>query len=100
MTVNEKVNLGREYVKELRAILYACRKFGVEAAKERFMASYYGKNVLPGKAAPAFAEIIRGEVMYVGRINGYSSRAFLALARGMRVIDSGFRVPEEHTALL
>ncbi|ANB74918.1 hypothetical protein AYM40_20930 [Paraburkholderia phytofirmans OLGA172] len=98
LTVNEKVNLGREYVKELRAILYACRKFGVEAAKERFMASHYGKNVPPGKAAPAFAEIIRGRVMYVGRIKGYSSRAFLALARGMPILDPNFRVPEEHAA--
>lgn len=94
LTVNEKVNLDRKYVKDLRAVLYACSKVGVEAAAERFFTSHYPKNVPPGKRVPDFAEIIRGRVMYVGRIKGYSSGAFLALASRLKTLVPDFRVPE------
>lgn len=94
LTVNEKVNLDRKYVKDLRAVLYACSKVGVEAAAERFFTSHYQKNVPSGKRIPEFAEIIKGRVMYVGRIKGYSSGAFLALASRLKMLIPDFRVPE------
>ncbi|OYD73837.1 UNVERIFIED_ORG: RNA-directed DNA polymerase [Burkholderia sp. CF145] len=94
LTVNEKVNLDRDYVKQLRAVLYACSKVGVEAAAERFFASHYPKNVPPGKRVPQFADVIKGRVMYVGRIKGYSSGAFLALASRLKILVPDFRVPE------
>jgi RNA-directed DNA polymerase len=81
-------------VKDLRAVLYACSKVGVEAAAERFFASHYPKNVPPGKQIPEFADIIKGRVMYVGRIKGYSSGAFLALASRLKILVPDFRVPE------
>lgn len=93
LTVNEKVNIDRKYVKDLRAVLYACSKVGVEAAARRFFSSHYPKNVPTGKQVSEFADIVKGRVMYVGRIKGYTSGAFLALASRLKILLPDFRVP-------
>jgi len=94
LTVNEKVNISRQYVKELRAVLYACSKHGVTAAAERFFSSHYPKNVPPKKQASAFADVIKGRVMYVGHVKGYDSGTFRSLAAKLKVVIPTFRAPE------
>ena len=73
LIVNEKVNVDRRYIKQLRAMLYSIEKFGIEKAENTFK-DYYEKN-----KAPSMANVLSGKLEYLKMVKGYNDSSYLKL---------------------
>ncbi|MGF6859126.1 reverse transcriptase domain-containing protein [Paraburkholderia sp. CI3] len=96
ITVNEKVNVSREYVRGLRAVLHAWFKFGEESAASWFFANHYKRNRPDWKSTPAdFREVIRGRLGFIRFVKGADDTTYLALAKKLAKLDDGFQLGVE-----
>jgi RNA-directed DNA polymerase len=72
LIVNEKINVKRRLIREIRAMLHAWRKFGLPNAQAAFESNFGGVS--------DFAECVRGKIEFVGQIRGRSDKVFRKLA--------------------
>lgn len=93
LVVNEKVNVPRNYLRGLRALLYVWEKHGKQAAAESLRRASPDPNWPPLKPYPNLAAVVRGRVQYVGSIRGWDDPAYLKLAAHLSVRDPTFRAP-------
>lgn len=71
LVVNEKINVKREYYKNLRAILYNWSTKGIVYAQDKFIEKY-GEN-------KNFTLTVEGWVNFLGQVKGKSNPQFLTL---------------------
>ena len=78
ITVNEKLNLQRTYVKKVRAALSNWEKHGYEKANAKF-ASYYPqeKGFLRNKTIPPMEAVLSGKIMFLGMVRGQEDTLYL-----------------------
>lgn len=76
LTVNEKPNINRKYIRNLRAILYSLENDDPSDFKKKFYISY-GKYRLTGM--PYILECIKGRINFVGQIRGRDDLIYLKL---------------------
>ena len=93
LTVNAFPNLRRSYLRQLRAILHSCEKFGVINAARHYIKSGLCKN--PSIIAIAdqesevqkvvqwFELVLKGKIQYVKQVKGARSFTYLSFARKM-----------------
>ena len=67
LVVNERVNVPRHVIRQIRAMLHAWEKYG-EAAAETVWKDRRDRR--PGSPVPKFREVVRGKVDYVGMVRG------------------------------
>lgn len=67
--VNEKLNVRRSYIRQIRAMLHAWKKFGLKKAEEEFSRKYH-KNQKYHRKQPSFKYVVRGKIDFVGRVRG------------------------------
>ena len=89
LVVNERLNVPREYRRHLRAVLHIWEKYGEADAKAAFERATPVRNWPPGKAAPEFRLIIRGQLQYLGAARGYD-RLYQRLASALARCDPSF----------
>ncbi|MGC2966082.1 reverse transcriptase domain-containing protein [Paraburkholderia aspalathi] len=93
ITVNEKVNVSREYIRGLRAVLHVWQKFGEVPASLWFFANHYKRNRPDWKSTPPdFREVVRGRLAFVRFIKGADDTTYLALAKKLAKLDEGFQL--------
>ena len=73
LVVNQKVNIHRRYVRNLRAILNNCRHHGLPKAEERFKEK-------AGNNAPPLAHHLRGKLDYLSMVRGATDGIYLRYA--------------------
>ena len=73
LTTNEFPNVKRKYVRQIRAMLHAWRKFGLEDAEREFLNKYDRKHRSPYKAPPSFKLIVKGKIEFLGMVRGKDS---------------------------
>src|SRR5690349_16295187 len=95
LVVNEKVNVPRDYVRNLRNLLYIWRAHGQPVAEDVFKQVEPARAWPPGKAAPDFALVIRGRVEHVGSMKGRGNPTYRSLATALQVVDPSFRIPAD-----
>ncbi len=85
--VNEKVNVARDRIRMLRAMLHAWSKFGLDAAGEEHFKRYRGRDMSSRMHEPggAFRNIVYGHLAFVKMVRGTSDPVFLKLCA--RVLD-------------
>lgn len=93
LVVNEKVNIKREYIRGIRAILYSWKTKGLEYASTVFFQNnldmYYSEEHKTGK----FIEIIGGRLNYVEQIIGKNNFIYRRLKNGFNeVLNNGLPV--------
>ncbi|MBV6653975.1 MAG: hypothetical protein KI786_09490, partial [Mameliella sp.] len=71
LVVNEKVNVNRSYIKNLRAAINNWEKKGYEAASDQ-LAYYYSrqKGSLRSEGVPPLENYIAGKLEYLGMVRG------------------------------
>ena len=94
LVVNEKVNLPKDYVRGLRALLHVWRAYGREAALASLMRAEPLVNRPPGKPPARFEDIVRGRVQYVGKIKGWDHRTYLHLSHALSLLLPAFSPTE------
>lgn len=80
LLVNRDPNVPREYVRQIRAMLHAWRKFGLAAAESEHLGKYRRKHREPGRGDPPFARILKGKLDYLSMVRGKDDRLVNRLA--------------------
>lgn len=89
LTVNERVNVERKRVRQIRAMLHAWRKFGLEAAAREHFEKYHGRRRAnqDKDAGKAFRNIVYGHLAFVKMVRGIADPVFLKLCAGVLELD-------------
>jgi RNA-directed DNA polymerase len=95
LVTNVKPNVPRDYIRSLRDLLYIWRRYSLDDARERFMATQELRYRPPEKPIPAlsFEWMLRGRVQYVGHIKGWNDPTYIGLAKTLASVDRGFKEP-------
>nr|WP_272507643.1 reverse transcriptase domain-containing protein [Salinibacter ruber] len=87
LVVNEFVNVPRELVRQVRAMLHAWRKFGLEDAHRHHAEKYYGEDLeespevidesdQEGTGVPRFEDVVQGRIEYIGMVKGKTNPVY------------------------
>jgi len=79
LTTNQFPNVRRKYVRQIRAMLHAWEKFGLEAAEQEYLKRYNKKHRGHFKQAPLFKQVVKGKVEFLGMIRGKDNVIYLRL---------------------
>ncbi|MEH2260493.1 reverse transcriptase domain-containing protein [Nostoc sp.] len=77
LTTNLFPNVDRRYVRQVRAMLHAWAKFGLEAAEEEFRGKYEKKTRTVTKDKLTFKQVLRGKIAFIGMVKGNEDPIYL-----------------------
>lgn len=80
LSVNEKVNVRRAYVDEIRGILHSWEKFGLPATEAVFSTKTYKRQLHSG-TRPTIQHVLRGKLLYLHMVKGLMDPVYNKLAR-------------------
>jgi len=94
IVVNERINIPREYVRELRAMLYAWEKYGLAKAESHWLNNYANYNRLNENSPnpPRYSWVVRGKLNHIAAVRGTSDELYLKFAKRLAKVDSNFRI--------
>ena len=84
LTVNEFPNVRRKYIRQIRAMLHAWEKFGLEDAEAKFLKHYDRKHRAPQKGPPSFRHVVKGKIEFLGMVRGKDDHAYLRFRDQLR----------------
>jgi RNA-directed DNA polymerase len=77
ITVNEKLNVSRNYIRNIRAILSNWEKQGYEKATLKFMEHYPNeKGYSRNKVIPKMENVVHGKIMFLGMVRGKEDKIY------------------------
>ncbi len=76
ITVNEKLNINRKYIRRIRAILHAWEKYGLEKTQAEFWEKYYTKHYCH-RNQNSFPVIIKNRIEFIGFVRGKGDQIYL-----------------------
>ncbi len=88
VTVNDITNVPKRFANQIRAMLYAWKRFGLEAAQRDWEEKYDHKNRGPGHSAPRFELVLKGKIEYLGMIKGHEAPTYLKFMDQLGDLDS------------
>jgi RNA-directed DNA polymerase len=77
LTVNDKANVQRKRVRQIRAMLHAWRKFGLPAAAAEHFVKHRGLVRVPENATQAYRNIVYGQLSFLKMVRGADDPVFL-----------------------
>lgn len=82
LTVNDfnksgRPNVKRQYVRQIRAMLHAWEKDGLENAEKEFLKRHYKKHRAPFKKPPSLIQILNGKIGFLGMVIGKDNPLYL-----------------------
>lgn len=103
ITVNEKLNINRKYIRQIRAVLHAWEKYGLENTEADFWRK--DKKHRFQRNSDSFRKIIRGRIDFVGMVRGKDDQIYLNFLRWLKklapdlVSDSKFSLDSSQILL-
>ena len=79
LLVNEKVNVQRRYIKQLRMWLYYWERYGYEKASGFFLKQYLADRVEINQNMPDMSLVISGKLNYLKMVKGEDNELYLKL---------------------
>ena len=76
LTINQFPNVRRQYVRQIRAMLHAWEKHGLEAAEAEFLERYDRKYRSRWKEKPSFEQVVRGKIEFLGMVRGKENEIY------------------------
>lgn len=88
LVVNEKVNVVREYVCDIRNLLYIWRRYGYEQAYAKFFPRYVSSKVYRPKnqGMPSMESVIAGKLLYLRMVMGEDSSVYNKLLEAFETL--------------
>ena len=86
LTVNDFPNVPRKLVRQVRAMLYAAKKFGMPEAQREFHEKYDRRQRYGGNK-PSFDQVLLGKLAYIQMVKGETDRVYRRLRRWLHEID-------------
>lgn len=95
LTVNEKPNVTRSYVKNIRAILHIWERFGHDEAQKRFLPFYIKEGKAKKlKGIPHVENVLEGKLLFMKMVKGENDPTFAKLwNRYENLVNQGKPVP-------
>jgi hypothetical protein len=89
LTVNTRVNVTRDRLRKVRAMIHAWEKFGLEAAGREHFEKYAAKprGGMPKYPDRAFRNAVYGQLAYIKMVRGPSDALFLRLCAKLIDLD-------------
>ncbi len=91
LTVNEKVNVNRRYVKQLRNWLYLWERYGIEKATEKFRKDYNSSEKGRGyskKDSANFKQVLDGKLLFLKMVKGENDSTYRKLKKRFDKLQS------------
>lgn len=79
LTVGQKINVSRKYVKDIRAILHIWEKYGYNAAYATFYPRYKSEKCQVHRGEPNIENVISGKLCYLKMVKGESDPVYAKL---------------------
>lgn len=79
VTVNEKTNVTRRYVREIRQLLYIWKKYGYNDAYSKFYPKYKAEKGHVKKGEPVLENVLSGKLLYLKMVKGEYDTTYLKL---------------------
>lgn len=76
LTVNKHPNVRRKYIMQIRAMLYAWEKYGIQSAEAVHNQLYRPKHRNPKRDLPSFKKVVKGKIEYLGMVKGKDNRIY------------------------
>ena len=87
LLVNEKVNVPRSYVRELRGMLHAWERYGMKAAQDTFERRYFRpQSRAPFMPTPSLFKVIGGKISHLGDVRGKTDPLYLKYREWFRTL--------------
>ena len=95
LIINECLNVPRGFVRQIRCMMHAWDKFGVDAAELTHLTSFRSfKHRDPHRPPPKFAEVVLGKIGFIGYVRGRDNQVYVRLvAKGRTFSDEFYRLP-------
>lgn len=96
LVVSDKLNVTRQYTRDLGSMLYIWERYGLDAAFARFV-EYYGKNKPCNKIGGPefFIKVVKGKLMFMKMVKGEEDTVFKKLmARFDKLTNMGSKDSE------
>ncbi len=88
LLVNDKINVQKRYIKQLRMWLYYWERYGYNRAYEFFLQQYLAEKGGIEKGKPDMANVIGGKLDYLKMVKGAENDLYLKLIRRFDVLTS------------
>lgn len=98
--VNEKLNVDRNYIKKIRAMLRSLELNTSEEAQKLFQTKYHRKSI-KNMESPSVLNVVNGMINYVGMVRGFDDDIFGKLAHRYNKIAgiNIFNIKNRHSDL-
>lgn len=93
LVVNNKPNVRRRFIRQIRAMLHAWIKYGPDAAQSEYATRYSRRYRNPTRPAPNFRRVLRGKIEYVRMVRGSTDPLYACLAQAYARCDPTYRPP-------
>ena len=87
LIVNEKTNVARKYVREVRSLLYIWERYGYIVANGRFQPHYKQEKGYVKKGNPCLENVISGKLQYLKMVKGESDSVYTALQNRFDLLE-------------
>jgi retron-type reverse transcriptase len=88
LLVNEKVNVQRRYIKQLRMWLYYWETYGYERAYGFFLQQYLADKGNRVKGKPDMANVIAGKLAYLKMVKGADNKLYVKLENRIEALTN------------
>lgn len=95
LVVNRHANVPRSRVRQMRAMLHAWEKYGLEGAEREFRAKYDQRHRRPGGEPPSFRRVVKGKIEFLGMVRGKRDRIYRRYLAKYAELDPDFVLPED-----
>lgn len=96
LVVNKKVNVKRYYIRQIRAMIYAWRKFGYEKAQNEYFTKYYKKQRNSERDRPSFKDVLVAKINFVGMVRGRDDDIYRKFCDQLRMLDYTIKLRKKH----
>lgn len=94
LTVNERVNVRRRYIRQIRAMLHDWEKNGLAKAEVKYYSSDDMKYSSPFKPKPRFKHVVKGKIEFLGMVRGKGDHIYDKFRQQLRLLAPEL-VPKE-----
>lgn len=98
LVVNEKINVKKRYIKQLRMWLYLWEHYGYDKANKYFQEQYKGDKGHISKRQPDLAKVIKGKLNYLKMVKGQENTAYEKLLERFNKLTD-IKIPALHTPI-
>jgi RNA-directed DNA polymerase len=88
LTVNEFPNVDRRFVRQIRAMLHAWRKYGLEAAEKEYLTKYATERRTRSGSPPRYRDVVRGKIAFLGSVKGKDDPVYRKYLRQLKQLES------------